>query len=110
MKTYRDLVGDAKQVIPEVSVEEVRTRINGGDVPTLVDVRALSREAGAWAELHETALEVNPFDIASTAETLARALTMGRAERSKRSAAIRRVAAQRTPRDWLDDQLAAAKA
>ena len=39
MKTYRDLVGDAKQVIPEVSVEEVRTRINGGDVPTLVDVR-----------------------------------------------------------------------
>jgi len=39
MKTYRDLVGDAKQVIPEVSVEEVRTRINGGDVPTLIDVR-----------------------------------------------------------------------
>jgi trehalose 6-phosphate synthase len=69
---------------------------------------ALSREAGAWAELRETALEVNPFDIAGTAETLATALTMGRAARAERSAAIRRVAAQRSPRDWLDDQLAAA--
>jgi trehalose-6-phosphate synthase len=53
---------------------------------------------------------VNPFDIAGTAEVLARALTMGRSERAERSAAIRRVAARRTPRDWLDDQLAAADA
>src|SRR5436309_10446801 len=39
MKTYRDLVRDAKEVIPEVSVEAVRSRITGGDAPTLIDVR-----------------------------------------------------------------------
>jgi trehalose 6-phosphate synthase len=69
---------------------------------------ALSREAGAWAEMRGTALEVNPFDVAGTAEVLASALTMPAPERAERSAAIRRVAGQRTPRDWLDDQLAAA--
>jgi trehalose 6-phosphate synthase len=71
---------------------------------------ALSREAGAWAELSETALEVNPFDVAGTAEVLASALAMPATERAERSAAIRRVAGRRTPRDWLDDQLAAAEA
>jgi trehalose 6-phosphate synthase len=71
---------------------------------------ALSREAGAWAELSDTALEVNPYDVAGTAEVLASALTMPATERAKRSAALRRVAGRRTPRDWLDDQLAAAEA
>jgi trehalose 6-phosphate synthase len=71
---------------------------------------ALSREAGAWAELSDTALEVNPFDVAGTAEVLASALAMPAAERAERSAALRRVAGRRTPRDWLDDQLAAAEA
>jgi trehalose 6-phosphate synthase len=71
---------------------------------------ALSREAGAWAELSETALEVNPFDVSGTAEALATALMMAPQERAERSAAIRRDAARRTPRDWLDDQLGAAEA
>jgi len=71
---------------------------------------ALSREAGAWAELSGTALEVNPFDVGGTAEVLARALTMGPTERAERSAAIRQVAGSRTARDWLDDQVAAAEA
>jgi trehalose 6-phosphate synthase len=71
---------------------------------------ALSREAGAWAELSDTALEVNPFDVAGTAEVLATALTMPAPERAKRSAALRQAAGRRTPRDWLDDQLAAAEA
>lgn len=71
---------------------------------------ALSREAGAWSEMSKTALEVNPFDVTGTAEAMASALTMAPAERAERSAAIRRDAARRTPRDWLDDQLAAAEA
>ena len=71
---------------------------------------ALSREAGAWAELSGTALEVNPFDVGGTAEVLASALTMGPTERAERSAAIRQVAGSRTARDWLDDQVAAAEA
>jgi trehalose 6-phosphate synthase len=82
----------------------------GPIVNTNQGLLALSREAGAWAELSGTALEVNPFDVAGTADVLAEALTMGSAERAERSAAIRRVAGQRTPRDWLDDQLAAADA
>jgi trehalose 6-phosphate synthase len=82
----------------------------GPIVNTNQGLLALSREAGAWAEMSETAMEVNPFDVAGTADVLATALTMESAERAERSAAIRRVAGQRTPRDWLDDQLAAADA
>ncbi len=39
MKTYRDLVADAKQVVPEVSVEDVRARMSGSEAPVLIDVR-----------------------------------------------------------------------
>ena len=35
-------------------------------------VIALSREAGAWEELSEGALEVNPFDVAGTCEAVSR--------------------------------------
>ncbi|MGH9074591.1 MAG: alpha,alpha-trehalose-phosphate synthase (UDP-forming) [Acidimicrobiales bacterium] len=70
-------------------------------------VLALSREAGAWAELGPAALEVNPFDVHGTADVLARALCMAPADRSARSAALREAAGRRTPRDWLEDQLLA---
>ncbi len=39
MKTYRDLVAEAKQVIPEVSVEEIRRQLAEGSAPVLIDVR-----------------------------------------------------------------------
>jgi sulfur-carrier protein adenylyltransferase/sulfurtransferase len=39
MKTYRDLVSDAKQAVPEVSVEEVRDRLAAGQPMVLLDVR-----------------------------------------------------------------------
>ncbi len=39
MKTYRDLVNDAKTAVPEVSVEEVRDRLAAGHPPVLIDVR-----------------------------------------------------------------------
>jgi adenylyltransferase/sulfurtransferase len=39
MKTYRDLVNDAKQAVPEVTVEQVHDRLAGGDPPVLIDVR-----------------------------------------------------------------------
>ncbi|MFN2608622.1 MAG: trehalose-6-phosphate synthase [Acidimicrobiales bacterium] len=68
-------------------------------------VLALSREAGAWEELGGTALEVNPFDIAGTADVLATALTMSPAERTAHAEALRKAASVRQPRDWLDDQL-----
>src|SRR5262249_13389256 len=46
-------------------------------------VLALSREAGAWEELGDLALEVNPFDVTGTAEILATALDMPAAARAR---------------------------
>jgi trehalose 6-phosphate synthase len=73
-------------------------------------VLALSREAGVWEELGSTALEVNPFDVAGTAEVLHGALTMDQADRRVHAEALRKQAASRSPRDWIDDQLAVAEA
>jgi trehalose 6-phosphate synthase len=72
-------------------------------------VLALSREAGVWEELGGMALEVNPFDVAGTAEVLAAGLAMDQADRVTHAAALRKLATSRTPRDWFDDQLAVAR-
>jgi trehalose 6-phosphate synthase len=68
----------------------------------------LSREAGAYEELHDVALGVNPFDVSETAAALHQALAMDRDERAARAAALRQRIAGRPARHWLDDQLAAA--
>lgn len=68
----------------------------------------LSTEAGAWAELAPAALWISPFDLAQTTDVLGTALDMGPAERAERAAALRLLVEQRTPADWLDDQIAAA--
>jgi molybdopterin/thiamine biosynthesis adenylyltransferase/rhodanese-related sulfurtransferase len=39
MKTYRDLVGEAKRSVSEVTVEDVRSRLGSDAAPTLIDVR-----------------------------------------------------------------------
>jgi trehalose 6-phosphate synthase len=63
----------------------------------------LSREAGAWAELNENALGVNPFDIRETASAIARALDMATEERADRARGLATAAAGRSPLDWFDD-------
>ena len=68
-------------------------------------VLVLSREAGAWEELSDVALPVNPFDIAGTSDVLATALTMSPEQRKDHATALHRAATARRPRDWLDDQL-----
>ncbi|MGI9021627.1 MAG: alpha,alpha-trehalose-phosphate synthase (UDP-forming) [Acidimicrobiales bacterium] len=68
-------------------------------------VLALSREAGAWEELSDVALEVNPFDIAGTSDVLATALAMTPEQRKAHATALYAAATARKPRDWLDDQL-----
>jgi trehalose 6-phosphate synthase len=70
-------------------------------------VVCLSREAGVWEELESGALEINPFDVAGTAEALAEALEMESDERSRRAAVLKKAAGRRTPTDWLNDQLRA---
>ena len=39
MKTYRDLVAEAKRAVPEVTVEDVHARLGRGEALALVDVR-----------------------------------------------------------------------
>ena len=39
MKTYRDLVADAKRAVPEVTVEDVQGRLAQGEAVNLIDVR-----------------------------------------------------------------------
>jgi trehalose 6-phosphate synthase len=73
-------------------------------------VLALSPEAGAWERLHPGVLDVAPYDVAGTAEVLHRAVTMPADERAALAATLRRLAEERTPKDWLADQLAAADA
>ena len=72
-------------------------------------VLLLSREAGVWSELRGAAIGINPFDVSATAAALAAALAMTPQERGRHAAAVRAAASVRTPRDWLDDQLAAAR-
>lgn len=72
-------------------------------------VLLLSREAGVWSELRGAAIGINPFDVSATAVALAAALAMAPEDRRRHAAAVRAAASVRTPRDWLDDQLAAAR-
>jgi trehalose 6-phosphate synthase len=72
-------------------------------------VLALSRAAGAWDELGAHALEIHPFDLVAGADTLRRALAMAPGERAERAAGLRHVAGARTPLDWWEEQVAAAR-
>lgn len=95
-------------------VNPVRDGLNlvakeGASVNERDGVLALSREAGVWEELGHASLEVNPFDVAGTADVLAAALEMAPEERARRAAELREASARRSPQDWLDDQLGAAR-
>jgi trehalose 6-phosphate synthase len=69
----------------------------------------LSREAGAWEELSEAAVGINPFDVSGTADALHGALTMDPAERRSRAERLRALVLSRSASDWLAEQLAAAQ-
>jgi trehalose 6-phosphate synthase len=71
-------------------------------------VLVLSRRAGAWDELSDAAIGVNPFDITGTADALEVALSMPGQERATRARALKATVEARTATDWLDDQLRAA--
>jgi trehalose 6-phosphate synthase len=73
-------------------------------------VLVLSRQAGAWNELAEAAIGINPYDITATADALEVALLMPPEDRARRAARLTAVIGSRTASDWLDDQLRAAAA
>jgi trehalose 6-phosphate synthase len=80
------------------------------EVPVVSDngvALVLSREAGAFAELGDHAIVVNPYDIRATAAALNAALTMPDAERADRTKRLAEAATALPPSRWFLDQLEA---
>ncbi|GGT25173.1 alpha,alpha-trehalose-phosphate synthase (UDP-forming) [Streptomyces chromofuscus] len=78
------------------------------EVPVVSDegcALVLSREAGAYEELREDAIEVNPYDITGTADALHEALTMRAGERAERTKRLAAAATALPPTQWFLDQL-----
>jgi trehalose 6-phosphate synthase len=69
-------------------------------------VVVLSENAGAYAELGEWALGVNPFDLQGQADALYEALTMAPEERRRRANAIAAHVRSRDIGAWTATQLA----
>ncbi|MFK0217289.1 trehalose-6-phosphate synthase [Streptomyces vinaceus] len=67
----------------------------------------LSTGAGAYEELREDALTVNPYDVTATAEALHAALSMPADERLERTKRLAAAATALPPADWFTAQLAA---
>ncbi|MEU5315504.1 trehalose-6-phosphate synthase [Streptomyces sp. NPDC021056] len=78
------------------------------EVPVVSDegcVLVLSREAGAYEELGEDAVVVNPYDVVGTAEALHEALTLPVEERAERTKRLAAAATALPPAQWFLDQL-----
>ncbi len=68
-------------------------------------VLVLSENAGAYEELGEHALTVNPFDLDEQADTLYRALTMPEDERRRRASALSEAVRSNTIEHWVEAQM-----
>jgi trehalose 6-phosphate synthase len=68
-------------------------------------VLVLSENAGAYEELGEHALTVNPYDVDEQAEALHAALGMPRDERERRALAVREKVESNTIEDWVEAQI-----
>lgn len=68
-------------------------------------VLVLSENAGAYEELGEHAITVNPFDLDEQAEAMYKALTMSSKERKSRSKALREAVESNTIDRWVEDQI-----
>ncbi|WP_345662784.1 trehalose-6-phosphate synthase [Streptomyces venetus] len=78
------------------------------EVPVLSETGCalvLSREAGAYEELGEDAITVNPYDVTGTATALHEALSMGPGERAERAKRLAAAATALPPAQWFLDQL-----
>jgi trehalose 6-phosphate synthase len=68
-------------------------------------VLVLSEKAGAYEELGEHALTVNPFDVDEQADAIYEALTMPDDERARRAKALKRTIEANTIEEWVEAQL-----
>ncbi len=83
------------------------------EIPVVSDegcALVLSREAGAYWELGEDALVVNPYDVLETARAMHEALGMGPEERAERTKRLAAAATALPPARWFLDQLEALRA
>ena len=72
-------------------------------------ILCLSREAGAFDELHEAVLALHPYDIEQMAGALDDALATPLDLRATQAARLRALVEARTPASWLAEQLAHAR-
>ncbi|TXS76759.1 trehalose-6-phosphate synthase [Streptomyces sp. me109] len=80
------------------------------EVPVVSDegcVLVLSREAGAYEELGEDAVPVNPYDVVGTARALHEALSLPAGERAERTKRLAAAATALPPAQWFLEQLRA---
>lgn len=80
------------------------------EVPVVSDegcVLVLSREAGAYEELGEDAVPVNPYDVVGTARALHKALSLPAGERAERTKRLAAAATALPPAQWFLEQLRA---
>ncbi|OQR59074.1 trehalose-6-phosphate synthase [Streptomyces maremycinicus] len=78
------------------------------EVPVVSDegcALVLSREAGAYWELRDDAITVNPYDVLETARALHEGLTMKPEERAERTKRLSAAATALPPARWFLDQL-----
>ncbi len=68
-------------------------------------VLVLSENAGAYEELGEHALTVNPFDLDEQADAIYQALTMPEEERHRRASALRETVGSNTIEHWVEAQM-----
>ncbi|WP_328872201.1 trehalose-6-phosphate synthase [Streptomyces sp. NBC_00287] len=83
------------------------------EVPVVSDegcALVLSREAGAYEELGEDAIVVNPYDVLDTARALHEALTLPPHERAERTKRLAAAATALPPGQWFMEQLRALRA
>ncbi|AYV28424.1 Trehalose-phosphate synthase [Streptomyces sp. ADI95-16] len=93
-------------------VNPVRDGMNlvAKEIPVVSDggcALVLSTGAGAYGELREDALTVNPFDVTETARALHTALSMPAAERAERTGRLAAAATALPPSAWFEAQLTA---
>ncbi|MFF0160145.1 trehalose-6-phosphate synthase [Streptomyces sp. NPDC005263] len=82
------------------------------EIPVVSDegcVLVLSREAGAYEELGDDAIAVNPYDVVATARALHEALTLPAGDRAERTKRLAAAATALPPAQWFLDQLGALK-
>jgi trehalose 6-phosphate synthase len=72
-------------------------------------VLVLSAEAGAYDELAEGCVEVEPYDVSGTASALEAALSMEPGERARKARLLAERAAAHPPAAWLGEVMAQAR-